>query len=67
MVTMYKKDRKFKKWKWHISPSRFFDVFITDANGGRHYVNTYAYRHRAQKHKAQIEADGGNAIIIGRA
>ena len=66
MVTMYKKDRKFKKWKWNISPSRFFDVFITDANGGRHYVQTFAYRHRAQERKKQIEADGGAAIIIGR-
>lgn len=67
MITMYKKDKRFKSWKWNISTSRYFDVFIVDANGGRHYVNTYAYRHRAQKHKKQIEEDGGAAIIIGRA
>lgn len=67
MVTMYKKDRKFRKWKWNVSTSRYFDVFIVDANGGRHHVQTYAYRHLAQAHKKQIEADGNTAIIIGRA
>ena len=66
MVTMYKRDRKFRKWKWVISPSRFFDVFIVDANGGRHHVQTHVYRHRAQEHKRRIEANGGTAIIIGR-
>ena len=66
MVTMYKKDRKFRKWKWVISPSRFFDVFVTDANGGRHYVQTFSKRERARACKAQIEENGNTAIIIGR-
>lgn len=67
MVTMYKKDRKFRKWKWVVSPSRYFDVFTTDAYGVRHYVQTFSKRERAQACKAQLEADGNTAIIIGRA
>lgn len=67
MVTMYKKDRKFRKWKWNVSPSRFFDVFVTDANGGRDYVNTFSKRESARACKSRIEEDGGAAIIIGRA
>lgn len=67
MVTMYKKDRKYRKWKWTISPSRFFDVFTVDTDGARHYVFTYTKRDRAQARKEQLEADGNTAIIIGRA
>lgn len=66
MVTMYKEDRKFRKWKWNISPSRYFDVFIVDAYGVRHYVQTFTKRERARACKTQLEADGGAAIIIGR-
>ena len=63
---MYKKDRKFRKWKWVVSPSRYFDVFIVDANGVRFFICTYEKREIAQAKKAEIEADGNTAIIIGR-
>ena len=66
MITMYKKDKRFKNWKWKPSPSRLFDLYSVGENGDRHLIYTDFKRERVRHYKKRIEEAGGVAIIIGR-